>query len=174
MRVRKRSTRFFPLPNNVVDGPKFGFTLRTVPNSLAAKIVSDAITESYDRPVTKEARDRFKDADTIKVEQKTRADLAYVAQNKAAVVSFLFPGEDGDALDSEKMTDAQVEETIDMLDEELEYYLAQAVDIMQGSLPDEKETKKLAAMDVTIEMLGLSQAEVEFPVEDPTIGGGDA
>lgn len=168
MRVRKKRVRKFYIPVDGAGMEEFYFELRTVPENERDKVISDAYVQKYKRPASKSANSK---AD-VEIETKIKYDLIASAEREMFVVSFILPGEDGEVIRSD---DPKVDKagTLNMLDEELGYYLAQCIDIMQGNRIDADVFERLSKTGVTLEMMGLTEADLE-DVGDPTTAGDSA
>lgn len=167
MRIRKASIRKFYIEEG---NEELFIELRTIPKSITTQAVSLATEQRIDQPTTVEGIKKLRNKDTIEIKQTIKADLVYKHELKASIVSFALPGEDG-ILTSKGMSPAQMVEYLDMVDDDLDYFISQSVDVMQGNLPDEKDWERLGKMGITPSMMGLSDAEAKDPVEDPLAVG---
>lgn len=169
LRVRKAKVQkfFFPYETPGV----FYFELKTIPNSERAKAASESYSVVSKQPLTQKARKRMMAAEEVEVTQKMRADLLSIREKELSLVSFVLPGEDG-ILESSKMDSAQIKETMDNLEEDLDWYLEQCIDVMQGNYPDADTWERLESFGITHQMMNLP--EITGDVEDPTNSGEDA
>jgi len=176
LRVRKRKIQKFYIPNDNGDGNfgEFYFELRTIPNSDRVKAASEAYTEVAKRPVTQKARKKMMEAEEVEVVQKMRADLLSIAEKKLAIVSFVLPGEDGVVLSSSKLPEEEIAKTLDDMEEDLEWYLEQCIDVMQGNYPDSDTWDRLNSLGITAEMMDIPAYSGDDADEDPTSCGEDA
>ena len=168
MRVRKPKSMKFLVPN---DGPEVCyFVLKTIPNSERTRARAEAFQQTHKQPMTEKAKNEFLHAETIEVTSKVRADIVVKMERRLAIVSYLLPGEDG-FISSEGKSQSEMEEDYDNLEDDLEFYLEQCLDIVHGNRPDEDTISKLHALGVTDEMMNLPK---KADVVNPTVSGESA
>jgi hypothetical protein len=166
MQIRKKDTRKFPIS---IDGDKtkYYFELRTLGRTVRDKAVSEALTQKFNSGSAKSSKSN----ETIVIESKIRSEIISEAEIKASLIGFVLPKEGGGQVSSEKMSVDQMYDELDMADEDLGFYVEQAVDIMQGNSPSANVLDRLAKMGVTPEDLGIAAVEGLEEVGNPTPDG---
>jgi len=171
MRIRKSRTQKFYIE---ADNSELFIELRTIPKSVTTQAVGLATEQRIEQPTTSEGIKKLRAKDSIEIKQTIKADLVYRHELKASIVSFALPGENDEIITSKGMSPDQMVDFLDMVDDDLDYVISQSVDIMQGNYPDSRDWARLEKMGVTPQMMGLSDSEAKFPVEDPLVLGNDA
>lgn len=177
MRIRKpKTTKFYVIPGN----DRYYFELRTIPNDIREKAMSNSIEQIMRQPVSDRAREQFKKADEIEVRHKTRADIMIRDELTESIVGYILPDGEGDEVKSKdsqgksKSAEDMYEELYNMADSELQFYIRQAMDVMFGNIPEGDDLAKLNSMGVTLEMMGIKQSDT-IPIEgNPTTSGDSA
>jgi len=164
MRIRKpKNQKFYVDATHYVE-------LRSIPKSVHNRAVSLASNQVYEQPTTAEGYKKLQEKESIQVQQTIDSGAVYAEELRYSLVGFLLPDDSG-SVSSDGMTKEQMMEFIDYADDDLDMAISQAVDIMSGNDPDEKDWARLAKIGITPQMMGYSDAEVKFPVKNPLEDG---
>jgi hypothetical protein len=177
MRIRKPKTRkFYAIPGN----DRYYFELRTINNDVREKALSNSIEQTMKQPLSDRASEQFKKADEIEVTHKTRADLMIKSELLESVVGYIMPDDEGGEVRSKdsngisKSPEDMYQELYNSSDNELQFYIRQAMDVMFGDIPEGDDLARLNKMGITLEMMGFKEADTIPLEENPTTSGDSA